>query len=503
MPAVVSYARISAEDVGNKDNVEIQTAECAEYAAERGWPVARAYKKDNNVSVSRRSKKPRHDFNRMFAAIRAGQVDVILVTEAERLYRRPRELEDLIDVAEDGHPVKILCTDGREFDLATTNGKHDLRSHINNAAREADKISDRSKRKKAAHARAGRPSGGRRQFGYADNFVTVLADEAALIRQAADRVIAGDSLRSIVADWNARGITTTTGGPWAPYPLKRVLLSPRTRGLRQHSGAILGPARWEAILDVERAELVGRLLTNPDRRGGRNRFTGRSYLLTSILICGSCGTPLYGGLHRDNRSDRKERMYSCHRGPGFNGCGKVHQLADPLDDLIAESVLEALEDPKIEDQMRPKADNDQEAALFDRLQADKARLVLLGDDYGDGTIDRPTYVRQKTRLTERIETVQRALDQLAAARTVTSLPPAGQVRAEWERASTDRRRAIIAAVVEKVILRPSGSGRRRVWRDPDADLGWSFNPELIEVVWSERVGAADRSSGATSGAGPS
>jgi site-specific DNA recombinase len=69
---------------------------------------------------------------------------VIVVTEPERLYRRPRELEDLIDIAEAGQPVRILCTDGREFDLATTSGKHDLCSHVYNAAREADKISDRT-----------------------------------------------------------------------------------------------------------------------------------------------------------------------------------------------------------------------------------------------------------------------------------------------------------------------------------------------------------------------
>jgi DNA invertase Pin-like site-specific DNA recombinase len=480
MPTVVSYARISREEAGTGKTVKEQTAECAEYAAERGWPITRAYI-DNDITITRRSTKPRKDFNHLFAAIKAGQIDVIVVTEAERLYRRPRELEDLIDVAEAGQPVKIICSDGREYDLGITTGKHDLRQHVINAAREADKISDRTRRKKAAHARDGRPSGGHRAFGFEQDLVTIRAGEAELIRQAAARLIAGDSLRSVCRDWTAKGVTSPTGLPWAPTALKRALLSPRLRGLRQHQGVVLGPAAWPAILDEETAELVARILTSPDR--AITKFTGRSYLLTSILECGGCGAKLYGGV-KHFTSDRADRMYSCKGGAGFQGCDRVHQLAEPLEVLIAESVLDALDSPEMAERMRPKADNEQAAVLFDRLQADKARLTLLGDDYGDGTIDKPMFVRQKARLSERIETVGRALDQIAAARTVTSLPPAGQVRTEWEKASTDRRRAIIAAVVEKVLIHPAGSGRRRIWRDPESDFGWGFNPELIEIRWA-------------------
>src|SRR6266508_2089441 len=258
---VVSYARISKEEVGNKDNCEIQTAECREYAADRGWLITRAFV-DNNISISRRSTKPRESFGQMFAAIKAGQIDIVVVTEPERLYRRPRELEDLIDIAEAGQPIKIA---------------------------------DRSRRKKLAHAREGRPSGGTRPFGFAPDLVSIRADEAALIRQAADRLVAGDALRASVAGWNRAGITTPTARPWAHHTLKRLLLSPRIQGLRQHQGAILGPALWPAILDGEQAELVARLLTSPDR-ASRSRFTGRSYLLTSILECGACHARLYGGM---------------------------------------------------------------------------------------------------------------------------------------------------------------------------------------------------------------
>src|SRR6266516_6161144 len=114
----VTYARISREDVGNKDNVEIQTAEACAYAAERGLRVVESFK-DNHVSISRRSTKPRHDYERMFDGIVAGRYSIVILTEIERLYRRPRECEDLIDIAEGGRPILILCTDGVEYDLST------------------------------------------------------------------------------------------------------------------------------------------------------------------------------------------------------------------------------------------------------------------------------------------------------------------------------------------------------------------------------------------------
>jgi len=72
------------------------------------------------------------------------------------------------------------------------------------------------------------------------------------------------------------------------------------------------------------------------------------------------------------------------------------------------------------------------------------------------------------------------LDQIAAARTLVSLPPAGQIRSEWEKATIDQRRAIIAAVAEKVLLHPTGSGQKWVWRTKH---GWGFDPATIEITW--------------------
>jgi hypothetical protein len=71
-------------------------------------------------------------------------------------------------------------------------------------------------------------------------------------------VLRGESLRSIAMDWNDRGIKPTGGNstraedkradqrdgaaPWHRSMIRRVLMSPRITGLKEHRGEIVGEA---------------------------------------------------------------------------------------------------------------------------------------------------------------------------------------------------------------------------------------------------------------------
>jgi hypothetical protein len=67
---------------------------------------------------------------------------------------------------------------------------------------------------------------------------------AEAIREAAARVLRGESLRSIAFDFNDRGIKPVGGGRWVGSTLRRVLVSPRIAKLRDHRGEIVGEAKW-------------------------------------------------------------------------------------------------------------------------------------------------------------------------------------------------------------------------------------------------------------------
>jgi site-specific DNA recombinase len=97
--------------------------------------------------------------------------------------------------------------------------------------------------------------------------------EEELIKESATRVLRGESLRSIAMDWNERGLKTVGGGKWQGSMIRRVLMSPRIAGIREHRGEIVGEATWPAIIDrATHDRLVGLLGTraaDPRTTAGR------------------------------------------------------------------------------------------------------------------------------------------------------------------------------------------------------------------------------------------
>jgi site-specific DNA recombinase len=116
--------------------------------------------------------------------------------------------------------------------------------------------------------------------------VTIRECEAALIRDATDRVVAGSTLTAIVRDWTERGWLTTSGRRWTIPSLKRVLVNPRSAGLRHHCGVIVGEAVWPAIVEPQKWSQAVAILEDPNRSMGRQPMRGP---LLDVVRCGLCG----------------------------------------------------------------------------------------------------------------------------------------------------------------------------------------------------------------------
>jgi len=237
------YSRLSKDRSGLSANTSIQEHECTEYVADQGWEVIGTFT-DDDISASRYTSKPRPGYADLLSAIRSNKVEVVLCTEMSRLYRRIDELIELIKLAERTRLRRIETTDGYGYDLSSGEGIHNAISAVNNAQLESRKISDRSKRKKKAMAKEGRFTGGRRPFGY-DHLPAVRNNqgemiepahlipnepEAAAIKEAAERVLAGASMRSVAMWLNDSGFLTTMGNRWVPSALKKTLAGKMPRG---------------------------------------------------------------------------------------------------------------------------------------------------------------------------------------------------------------------------------------------------------------------------------
>jgi hypothetical protein len=114
----------------------------------------------------------------------------------------------------------------------------------------------------------GNAHGGGRSYGYrrvAQGRIEIVPEEAAVVPEAAARVLGGQSLASIVGDFNERGIPSALGKKWRPGSLGTILRSGRITGLRGSKGEVVGEATWEPILDRSTpAESEKVLLDHPD-----------------------------------------------------------------------------------------------------------------------------------------------------------------------------------------------------------------------------------------------
>ena len=111
---------------------------------------------------------------------------------------------------------------GGDYDLTTPEGRFTARIVGAVARKESEDRSRRVRRKHLELAEQGKPAG---QLGWG-----VRNDaERELVREAAQRVLAGQGLMTIARDWNRRGVPGATEHPWTAPTLRKVLLSARDR----------------------------------------------------------------------------------------------------------------------------------------------------------------------------------------------------------------------------------------------------------------------------------
>ena len=456
------YCRISRDWEGKQLGVERQRQDCLKIAKNRGWTVVEHYI-DNDVSAAKTSKKVRKEYLRLLDDIEAGKLDAVVLWMEDRLQRQVIELAEFLKVC-DAAGVTRIASAGGEFDLSDPDQRTMLYIKAAMAEAEIEKMRARMRRKHLERAeKGGRHSGGIRAFGTVGAGKQRVTEaqaraERELIAEAAQRIIDGDSLRGIATDWNHRAIRTPTGGTWSNVTLRTMLLSPRLVGQRQHNGQ-LHPATWEPILPRDQWEAMRAILEDPERvtkgRGGVYR-----HLLSGLVKCGLCGTTM---TVRNNRSGA--RRYCCSTAQQ-GACGRLERSADPVEQLITEALFVAIEEGI--EPLRAAAKDDPTRELYEALARDQGLLDRLEDKVAEELIRPEVAKRKRSEIERRMETTRRRLAELGDARVAARIPR--NLRAVWQDFSLDRKRAIIAVVVERIEIHPQG-------------MSPVFDPNAIRVTW--------------------
>lgn len=311
------YLRQSLDSYGNEVRVGDQRADLTRLCVQRAWPYTEYKDNDFGASVrmpgSAKMSKKRPAFTRMVADVKAGRINAIVVWDADRLVRHPREGEDIIDLA-DVYGVQLVTFTG-DFDLSTPSGRANFRMKCVFARMEMEQKAMRQKDANGKRAEAERaPWWPSRPFGYAApadrdtglwwtvkrikgqpprfNTISKHPTEAKLLREAYRRFNAGTTLRTIANDWNKGGVTTPRGNRWTGAQVRALLLAARNAGLREYRGTVIGTGTWPAVVTQAVWEQAVRTLSDPARSMGAPRV--RKYLLSGIARCGLCQSPVLG-----------------------------------------------------------------------------------------------------------------------------------------------------------------------------------------------------------------
>lgn len=454
------YARISSDREGDNLAVSRQLADCRALAERRGWEVVEEYV-DADISAYSGKRRPR--YVQLLEEIEAGLIEAVIVYHADRLHRHPRELEDFISLCE--RTGTRMATVSGDVDLSTHEGQLMARIMGAVARKESDDKSRRIRRKHEEIAQAGRPSGGgTRPFGYESGHRAVRPAEAAVIRECAERALAGDSLRSICTDLNERGVETVQGKQWSPQTLRRILMSGRISGQREHKGEIVAAAEWAAIINPEQTQRLRARLGDPDRRTNRS---ARRHLLARLLRCGLCGTKMVSRPRADGTA-----RYVCAKGPASGGCGKLAINADPLDLYVVEGVLHRLDSPALAATLNGKPDDPEGARWQEQIEAARSQLDELAAMWGSQEISRREYLAARAPIEKR-ETI--AKKRLAMINRTTTLADhvgnAEGLRERWAGLTLTRQEQIVAAVLDHLVVAPARRGYNR------------FDDSRLEAVW--------------------
>jgi DNA invertase Pin-like site-specific DNA recombinase len=390
---------------------------------------------------------------------RRGDIQVLIARHHDRLTRNAEDFHRLMKICGKSN-IKISTYTGGELDLSTASGGFYGFMETGWWWYESAIRSQRVKDAVERNARAGkRTGGGSRPFGYkiirqdlgegAPRRYRIVGEElepaeAEAIKEAATRVLRGESLRSIAMDWNRRGIKTVGGNStkpkgeradrdrgarlWHGSMIRRVLISPRIAGLRERNGEVVGKAVWPAIIDEATHDRLVGLLKDPSRRPlsyGRPRV----HPLAGLVYCGSCGGRLVSYLQ-----PRQARGYGCRKDENPDCEARVRIVAEPLEAYIEGHVIDQWRNPRAR---RIAQSDDDRLKRIAKITAEMAELQRQKDAFRM-KLRREVDLQTFREVTKEIDT---ALDQLAREhKSLTSERPYRSCPTHRWRGRTCRRR---------------------------------------------------------------
>lgn len=504
---VREYLRVSKDPRGTGKSPDQQHVENVKSFERQGWALhPSAPYRDTDRSASRYAKQQREDFGRLISDLEENSfgADVLAIWESSRGSRRVGEWVDLIDLCKQREVRIWVTTHGRLYDPANARDRRTLLEDAVDAEYESDKTSERIRRNVRAAAEAGRPHG-KNVYGYQRVYddktrellrIDEHPEQAAVVREAARRVLAGETFYAIAKDFNLRGIPPRRptrvehrkNHGWTPPAIKQMLTMPAYAGKRQHQGIIVSDALWPALIDYATWKKLQSVMSPQDRK--RTNDWPAKHLLSGIALCGVCGAPMRVG--KQNAGSKKlgsdgmplprevYGAYVCSGIPGRPGPdGKrgfhVAMRQEHLEEIVTELLLARLERPDFLATIGDRGDaaTAERDALLAEISGYQAYLDKVREEAA-ALLRFDILLDQEARIEPKIKAAQTKLEKLSEMDPfVLTLVSAGAIRMEWNSLKlADRRRMVRAVMAPRVNRIGKGWRGRKGLNFDRVEPGW-------------------------------
>lgn len=354
---VAIYARISQNPRNEAEKIDRQIKECLRHM--RGSqtlvldPETGGHFVDDGISAYQ-GEKERPAYQRLLETVKAGEVDVVITYNTDRMLRTVREMVDFIAIANWGgkddwtsiDPAKV----GTRLDFSQPGGKMLAQIMAAVAQHEVDLKSVRHMTANESRRAEGKRLGGPVPFGWRKSAAGAIEpdpEERALILDGIRWRTQGDdaprqgepvSMSEIGRRWTKSGpLPRSRKGkqsPWTQNNVRKVLVRPANAGLAVHGGAVRRdvPSPFPALCSVEEwEEMVGQATARARPEGRRPES-----FLTGLLTCGACDSRMAA----DTAKGRK--LYKC------RACGLQVERSE-TDEAVLEVCQDALTVARVTD----------------------------------------------------------------------------------------------------------------------------------------------------------
>ena len=241
------YLRVSTtEQALDGYGLAAQRSKCLAMVTVKGWPAPVEFADEGISGTIDESGRP--GLAGLLASIAAGDITAVIVAAIDRLGRSTALVLRMVERFEAGGADLVSCKES--LDTSTASGRFVLRMFASLAELERDNIADRTTGGRNERGKIDGEKGGRVPFGYrrSEGGIVVIESEASTVRAIFTQRAAAASLRTIAANLNGEGITSSRGTTWYASTVREILANEDNyRGGNRGES----PEKWPVILETK------------------------------------------------------------------------------------------------------------------------------------------------------------------------------------------------------------------------------------------------------------